>query len=106
MIAIPQSVVDEARTFARDTVDRAIEGLIGIVDRAIRRRQSYGFAHEQALFHRRMAESLATLDLVGKRWRVRRQKRLAVRWEAKAWARTPQLAGACGLACPDSGVMV
>jgi hypothetical protein len=98
MIAIPKGIVDEAKGFARDTVDRVLTGMFGLVEAQVLRRQSYAFAHEKALFHRRMSQLIGTVPgLVGAGWRTRRHAKLALRWEAKALARAPSLAKACGL---------
>jgi hypothetical protein len=105
MIFIPRELVDEAKSFARDTVDRAMQGMFGLIDAAVKRRQSYGFAQEKSLFHQRMFQRLPimvpNLKLLGPR--MRRHLRLHVKWEAKAFARDPKLSAACGLKCPITG---
>lgn len=104
MIFVPKEVIDEAKDFARETVDTALKGLFGIIDAQIKRRQSYAFAQEKAVFHKRMTERLPLvpgLRLV--KPRLRRHHRLHVRWEAKAFARDPKLSLACGLTCPVTG---
>ena len=102
---IPKEVVTEAKNFARNTVDRAMQGMFGLIDAAVKRRQSYGFAQEKSVFHKRMAERLPimvpNLKLLGPR--IRRHIRLHVKWEAKAFARDPKLSAACGLNCPITG---
>lgn len=101
MIAVPKEVITEAKDFARETVDNALKGFFGIIDAQIKRRQSYAFAHEKALFHKRMVEKLPSLsDLALLDWRVKRHRKKMVKWEAKAFSRDPGLATACGLKCP------
>lgn len=100
-IFIPRSLVDEAKAEARDMIERALVGVFGLIDAAIKRRQSYAWAHERALYHaalvrRLRATPLRIVDLAGK---LRRHGRKALRFEALAEARDPRLAHACGLRC-------
>lgn len=96
---IPGYIVNEARTYARDTTRAALESLFGadgLVDRELARRRSAAFALERSRFHGRMADALPLLGHVAP-WRLRRHERLALRWGALAVARDPRLATVCPL---------
>lgn len=101
-IIVPRELVAEAKDFAHDTVTRVLEGAFGLIDKALERRRSYGFAVQRTLELRKLASLLraTTLRIVGKQGRVQRLLKRALRWEAKAFARDPALAGVC-LACVD-----
>jgi hypothetical protein len=95
---IPKPIIDEAKSFARETMSRALDGAFGLIEQQLERRQSAEFAVEKALFHGRLAETLPAVIISGQRWRIRRHKRLAARWAALAFARgAPQFASRCGL---------
>ncbi len=98
-LLIPREITDAAREEARALTERALEGVFGLIRAVILRRQSYAFAHEQAVFHAVMARRLPAtpLKIVGKLRKARRHARLAQRWSARAIARDPQLAQRCGL---------
>ena len=102
MLMVPREIEDAARDEARHVVDRALDGLFGLAEAQIKRRQSYAFAHERAVFHSTMARDLP-IKLPGLWWlhaRVRRHQRLAVKFWALAHARDPALAQHCiGGAC-------
>lgn len=104
-ILIPRAIYDDARDEARVLVERALDGVFGLIQGAIMRRQSYAFAHEQALFHRGMVSRLRAtpIKIFGKARKIKRHGRMAIRWGAKAMARDPRLAKRCGLydeSCP------
>lgn len=98
-IMIPKSIVDDARADAKRLAERAIDGVFGLIQGAIMRRQSYAFAHEQAVFHRVMVAKLRAtpIKIFGKAHKIKRHGRLAMRWTARATARDPRLAEVCGL---------
>lgn len=101
-IFIPRDIVESAKDEARDLVDRALVGVFGLIDSAIKRRQSYAWAHEKALYHagiirRLKSTSLRIVDLRGK---LRRHEKRYMHFAALADARDPRLADACGI-CKD-----
>lgn len=88
--------IAEAQRFAEDALHRAIDGAVGIIDKAIelRRLKPMRFA----LFHYRM-----------KLWRLSQGRKVAAGWHraweqryrAKAWALDQTMAKAC-FACMDT----
>lgn len=98
-IFVPREIADAARADAKALVERALDGVFGLIQGSIMRRQSYAFAHEQALFHMALAKALrtTTIKIFGKARKARRHDLAAMRWIAKATARDPRLAQACGL---------
>lgn len=96
---VPKELTDAAREEARHVVDSALKGLFGIIDAQVKRRQSYAFAHEKAVFHEDLARRLriTSIRIIGKARKIRRHERLALRWGARAAARDPKLAQACSL---------
>lgn len=99
---IPPEIYEAAEDEARHVIDRALDGLFGIIDGQIKRRQGYVFAHEKALFHANMVAGLVATNIriIGKERKIRRHARLSLRWDAKARARDPELLAACKL-CID-----
>jgi hypothetical protein len=98
-IFVPREFADAARADAKALAERALDGVFGLIQGSIMRRQSYAFAHEQALFHGAMAKALrdTPIKIFGKARKIRRHARECMRWTAKASARDPRLAQACGL---------
>ena len=99
MTVVPRYVVDEARTFARDSTRAALAAIFGddgLIDRELERRRSAAYALERSRFHGRMVDALPLLGGVPK-WRIRRHERLAMRWSALAVARDPRLVFDCSL---------
>ena len=96
---IPKSIEDAARAEAKRLAERALDGVFGLIQSQIMRRQSYAFAHEQALFHNAMSRALKAtpIKIFGKARKIKRHARLGMRWTAKATARDPRLAQVCGL---------
>lgn len=103
VIFIPKAIRDEARSFARETVEQALKGLFGFIEHELARRRTAAFAHEKALEHEYLAKALPSVALIDLKRRVRRHLRLAARWSAKAYARDAVLAMACGLKCHEPG---
>lgn len=98
-IMIPREIVDAARKDAKALAERALDGVFGLIQASIMRRQSYAFAHEQAIFHHEMVRRLKAtpIYIFGIKRKIRRHGRLAMRWTSRATARDPRLAQACGL---------
>lgn len=96
---VPKAIEDAAREEARALAERALDGAFGLIQAAIMRRQSYAFAHEQAIYHSIMAKRLreTAVAIFGKARKAKRHERQALRWGARAKARDPRLAQACGL---------
>jgi len=102
-LLVPKALVDEARATARAALDRAFSGAFGLIQSAVDRRQSAAHAHERALYHAEMARLLPGIALAAKASRVRRHRRLAMRWGARAYARDPVLAAVCAIESPHLG---
>ncbi len=98
-IMIPKSIVDAARSDAKALAERALVGVFGLIQSEIMRRQSYAFAHEQAIFYTEMVKRLreTPIKIFGIKRKIRRHGRLGMRWGARARARDPRLAQLCGL---------
>lgn len=98
-IMIPREIEDEARAAAKALAERALDGVFGLIQGAIMRRQSYAFAHERAIFHAEMVKRLRVtpIRIFGIKRKIKRHARLGMRWTARATARDPRLAQACGL---------
>jgi hypothetical protein len=96
---IPSEIVDAARAEAKALAERALDGVFGLIQGAIMRRQSYAFAHEQAIFHNEMVRRLKAtpIKIFGIKRKIKRHARLGMRWTARAAARDPRLAQVCGL---------
>lgn len=96
---IPKAIEDEARRAAKALTERALDGVFGLIQGAIMRRQSYAFAHEQAIFHTEMVKRLRAtpIKIFGKHRKIKRHARRGMRWIARATARDPRLAQVCGL---------
>lgn len=101
-IFVPRSLVDEAKAEAKQVVERALDGVFGLIDAAVKRRQSYAWAHEKALYHAGLVRRLrsTSIRIVDLRGKLRRHERKAMRFAALADARDPRLATACGI-CLD-----
>lgn len=99
MLMVPSSITDAAREEAQRITTRAIDGMFGLIQGMIMRRQSYAFAHEQAVYHREMVRLLRAtpIKIFGKHRKIRRHARAALRWTAKATSRDSRLAQRCGL---------
>lgn len=98
-LLVPRDIRDAALEEARALATRALDGVFGLIRAETLRRQSYAYAHEQALFHEEMARRLTEtpIRIVGKYTKIARHSRLAMRWAARAKARDPRLAQVCGL---------
>lgn len=101
-IVIPKAMREDAEKFARDKVTEALQGLFGLIEKQIERRQSAAFAAEMSLKHERLAFLMhnAPFKIVARDARVQRQQRLAMRWSATAYARNAVIAGACKICKP------
>lgn len=102
---IPRELEDAAREEARHIIDKALDGMFGLIQAAVLRRQSYAFAAEKAVYHDALVKELrkTKLRIVGRQRKIKRHERLAIRWRSVAKSRDPRLAQACGLyACEDS----
>lgn len=106
-IFTPREIRDAAATAARETLDRAWAGLFNLIESELARRRSYAFAHEKTLYHGEMASRLAAtpIRILGVQRKIRRHARLAMRWGAKAHARDPKLARACGICEPTTATV-
>lgn len=107
-LMIPREIEDEARRAAKAIAERALDGVFGLIQGAIMRRQSYAFAHEQAIYHNEMVKRLRStpIRIFGKARKIKRHARQCLRWTARATARDPRLAQVCGLydqICSEDG---
>lgn len=90
------SMRDEARDFAASVIQRAIDGVIGLIERRIDWRRAH--AHLLALEAQYMVDHLPRWRwLAILRWRAQHRK-----WAGRAWAADHQLACACSLRKPEA----